>query len=162
MRASESRSLAEPPREWPIGVGKLGSRYDHRSGERDEHVDSAGDQEPREERERKGPPGILRLLSDVRRVLEADERIERKRRPGQHSEHGAFAVLELEVPPEVGVAVPESPRADGDNDREPAQLDERQDDVRLHRLDDPTEVDGRDDDDERERRGRGRDACEHL
>ena len=94
-----------------------------KGGEGDEEVDAARDQDSREEREREGADGILRLLRDVGRVLEADQGIESERRPGENREKRAVALLELEVSPDVAVPGAQDPEADRDDDQEPGKLD---------------------------------------
>jgi len=133
-----------------------------KGGEGDEEVDAARDQDSREEREREGADGILRLLRDVGRVLEADQGIESERRPGENREKRAVALLELEVSPDVAVPGAQDPEADRDDDQEPGKLDHREHHVRPDRRRDAAKVHQRDEDDEGEGGERGRNVHELL
>jgi hypothetical protein len=57
--------------------------------------------------------------------FEADQRVEGKRRAADDREHDALALLELEVAPEVGIALAEGHRADQDDEQQSRHLDQR-------------------------------------
>src|SRR5918994_1416745 len=145
------------------GPARLGERpggHHHRGCEGDEQVDHAGEQQRPEDGARVVPTRVLGLLSDVDRVVEADEGVERQDRAAQEGGQDARALLELECP--SWVARPGGERHDPDkNDEDEARdLDARQDHVDSDRLGDPVEVDGPDQDHEDERGAYDRHAYE--
>src|SRR5262245_16276359 len=92
-----------------VGAGELVRVDDGRRRERDEEVDSAGREDAGEQRGRVVPGRILRLLGDVRGVLEADQRVERERRAVEDREQRRLALLEVEVARDVRVAATDRP-----------------------------------------------------
>ena len=87
--------------------------------------------------------GVLGLLRDVDRVLEADQRVEGDRGAGDHQQRGRGVVVELERAAGVAAAVEQERGADHDDEEQAAELDQRADDVEARRLLDPAEVDQR-------------------
>ncbi len=128
-------------RSGPSDAGEVGGRHHGGGADRDQQVDDTGDREPSEQHARIGPPRLLGLLGDVDRVLEADQGVEGERRPCQGRDQNARALLELEGPADLRVALTQGDGGDEHDQEEAAELDQREADVDLHRLRDSPQVD---------------------
>ena len=103
-----------------------------------------------EERAREGLRGVLGLFRDVDGVLEADQRVERDRRAGDHQQRGRGVVVELERGARIAAAVEQERGADHHHEEQAADLDQRAHDVEAGRLLDAAEVDRGHDGDHRQ------------
>ena len=79
-------------------LGELGRRHHHRGRESYEQVDYTGGEQAAEDGAGVDPARMAHLLSDVDRVIEADQGVERKDRASQDGRKYARALLELEGP----------------------------------------------------------------
>ena len=131
------RALLDDLEQRPARAREVVRRHDGRGADGDEEVEDAGDRQPAEQDLRIGAARLLGLLGDVDRVLEADQRIERERGAGEHRGEHARALLELERAARLGVALDDRDGGDQDDQQQPADLDDREADVELHRLRDP-------------------------
>ena len=136
----------------PLELGEIAGRDDHRGADRHEHVERPGDRQPAEQRPGVRARRVLRLLGDVDRVLEADERVERQGGAGERGAQHRGALLELQGAARLGVAARDRQRGDDDDEQQAAHLDEREADVEPHRLLDAAQVDRRDEREQAERR----------
>jgi capsid protein len=80
-------------------------------GDRDQEIQRAGQREAAEQDARVGPGRLGGLLGDVDRVLEADQGVERERRPGEDRSEHALSGLELECAAHLTLTLGERARA---------------------------------------------------
>ena len=134
----------------PLGGRQVAGRDNDRGADRDQEVDDACNPEAREQHLRVGADRVLGLLGDIDRVLEPDQGVERERGAGEHRGEDAGPLLELEGATRVGIALAERDQGDDHDQDQAGDLDQGEADVELHRLRDPAQVDQRDQDQQRQ------------